>query len=193
MIQQHADLYYKLTQSETQALWTALHQQQLIQNPPPKRFKEVDQMIFAKEICSQLSHAEIVLSIANKSDDFYLNLMEKLIKKPIYLCARGETGVPTTDINGNPLPYPVGHRRGEPTGTAANRFSTKPEKSFIKRDPRIIRNVVPNPKQPGTKTYERFKLYTEGMTVEQYLILGGTRDDLNWDAKRGYITLDLPE
>lgn len=141
-----------------------------------------------------LSHAEVVLSIASETSDLYLEIMERLIKKPIYLCARGETGIPTTDLAGNPLPYPIGHRRGEPPGTSAfSKFATKRDRPITKVDRRTIENVQPNPKQPGSKAYEAYKLYRNGMTVSEFLSLGGSRKDLVWDAKRGFITLDVPE
>ena len=44
-----------------------------------------------------------------------------------------------------------------------------------------------NPKR--AKAAERFNLYKEGMTVGKYIEAGGTRADVRWDAKQGFIKL----
>ena len=49
-----------------------------------------------------------------------------------------------------------------------------------------------NPKRPGTKCYEHFKLYRDGMTVADYLKVGGTRGDVNWDVAHGFIKVVAP-
>ena len=44
-----------------------------------------------------------------------------------------------------------------------------------------------NPKRNGSKCYDRFNLYKNGITVKQYVEAGGKRDDIRWDSERGYI------
>lgn len=46
-----------------------------------------------------------------------------------------------------------------------------------------------NPKRPGTNAHAMFELYKDGMTVAQYIEVGGGRDWVSWDASKGYITL----
>lgn len=46
-----------------------------------------------------------------------------------------------------------------------------------------------NPKRPGSKSFDRFALYQDGMTVEAFLKAGGRRADLAWDAKHGFIAV----
>lgn len=53
-------------------------------------------------------------------------------------------------------------------------------------------NVVANPKKPGSKTFERFKQYAEGKTVEQLLKDGVQRVDLDWDVDHGFLQLVEP-
>lgn len=50
--------------------------------------------------------------------------------------------------------------------------------------------VKSNPKKPGTGAYDRFNLYTKGMTVKQYLKAGGLIADIRWDAKQAFIKVD---
>lgn len=46
-----------------------------------------------------------------------------------------------------------------------------------------------NPKREGTASFDRFKLYKNGMTVGDYLDAGGTMGDIGWDQKQEYIKL----
>lgn len=45
--------------------------------------------------------------------------------------------------------------------------------------------VKENPKR--AKAAERFDLYKNGMTVDEYIAAGGTRADINWDVKQQFI------
>jgi hypothetical protein len=56
-----------------------------------------------------------------------------------------------------------------------------------------IRVLVPNPKKVGSKAWHRFNLYKDGMTPGEYLRAGGTREDLHWDEKRGFIAIPAGE
>jgi len=64
----------------------------------------------------------------------------------------------------------------------------------------VIRLTCPggNPKQPGSLSFERFKLYRDGMTVQQYgdAVIAKTKydrkkahRDLKWDEERGFIQI----
>jgi hypothetical protein len=45
--------------------------------------------------------------------------------------------------------------------------------------------VKENPKRAAAA--ERFALYKNGMTVDEYLVAGGKRADVNWDVAQGFI------
>ena len=47
--------------------------------------------------------------------------------------------------------------------------------------------VESNPKRPWGAAYKRFDLYREGMTVGEFLSLGGTRGDLWYDQDHDFI------
>lgn len=57
-------------------------------------------------------------------------------------------------------------------------------------DSRVIHlSVDKNPKREGTASYKRFSLYKTGLTITEFLKIGGTRGDLQWDQERGYIRI----
>ena len=62
-------------------------------------------------------------------------------------------------------------------------------------DRRTIHDIVPNPKRPGSAAHERFSMYREGMTVQEYYALGGIKQDINWDSRpdKQFITLRHPD
>lgn len=46
-----------------------------------------------------------------------------------------------------------------------------------------------NPKRKGTKSFDKFAKYKDGMTVEQAQAAGINAADLTWDAKHDFITI----
>jgi len=46
-----------------------------------------------------------------------------------------------------------------------------------------------NPKRQGSKSGERFALYTNGMTVDQAIAAGITRPDLDFDVQKKFISI----
>ena len=59
-------------------------------------------------------------------------------------------------------------------------------------DDSVITVLVANPKRPNTASYDRFALYTVGITVGEFIAKGGRRADLAWDAKHAFISVDKP-
>lgn len=49
--------------------------------------------------------------------------------------------------------------------------------------------VSGNPKRQGSKSYERFAMHQDGVTVEQALAAGVTTPDLVYDAAHGFISI----
>jgi hypothetical protein len=52
-----------------------------------------------------------------------------------------------------------------------------------------IRILRPNPKLKGSKAWHRYNLYQDGMTVNDFLLRGGTRSDLHYDVDHGFIDI----
>lgn len=46
-----------------------------------------------------------------------------------------------------------------------------------------------NPKRKGSKSFDKFAKYKDGMTVEQAVAAGLTGADLSWDTSHKFITI----
>lgn len=124
--------------------------------------------LFARLTETQLDHADVVMSLAHDPSQPAVEILEALIGQPI---ARKATTPPK-------------ERQTRKQG---------PRTSASRSDPRVITNVQPNPKKPGSASHARFALYEEGMTVAQFCAKGGSPADVKWDAERSYITLEDPK
>lgn len=194
MYQKHAELYSTLSPAEAHAVWTSLQVVgQIPMQPPPDLTGEE----LAVRV-SHLSHAEVVLSMARATAPVAVSAVEKLIARPIYHAARGESGlVPDTDVAGRPLQAPVSQRRGEVPRMEIVRPGigiTRAVGTYkYQHDPRIVVHVTPNPKRPGSAAHERYKLWTVGRTIDEHLASGITRADVRWDEKQGFVRAVTPE
>lgn len=190
MIPPHAELYQSLTPVQSLYLWRELHRCELVREEPDPASATGEHIA---ALCVDLSHAQVVLSISYRSEPVFYDIAQVLLRRPIYQCARGETGLPLTDIEGRPLPLPIGHRRGEPPAAPVTLTAARKRMQYTHRlDPRVITQIAPNPKKPGSKTHARYGLYVEGMTVTEFIARGGTTADVKYDADHGFIRVDLP-
>jgi hypothetical protein len=57
-------------------------------------------------------------------------------------------------------------------------------------DSKISWLITSNPRVAGRATYDRFAAYFGAETVGQYLAKGGTRGDLLWDLRSGYLSIE---
>lgn len=62
-------------------------------------------------------------------------------------------------------------------------------RSRINPSEKISLLVPNNPKRAGSSAFDRFALYKDGMTVDEYLKAGGTMADINWDLGHRLISL----
>ena len=90
-------------------------------------------------------------------------------------------------------------RRGarRPTRTenksAGGREGKKPLARLPKWDEdKKIRCVRKNPKVEGKPSYDRYEKYKEARTVREYHQLGGSKADLRWDRRKGYVCAKKP-
>ena len=61
-------------------------------------------------------------------------------------------------------------------------------------DGKISLRVESNPKRKGSKSYERFAHYKNGMTVDAVIKAGVTYADLKWDTEHGFVAInETPE
>lgn len=66
-------------------------------------------------------------------------------------------------------------------------------KSAIAENATITLLVDKNPKRPTAASYALFELYRNGMTVGEFLSIGGTRAAISWDRTHGFIRTDEPQ
>lgn len=61
-------------------------------------------------------------------------------------------------------------------------------------DGKISLRTEANPKRKGSKSYDRFAHYKNGMTVEAAVKAGVTYADLKWDTEHGFVAVnETPE
>ena len=67
-----------------------------------------------------------------------------------------------------------------------------PKESYVKReDNAIIRMLVDhNPKRKGSRSYDEFNLYKDGMTIKGFIKAGGSKASIRWDVNKGFIKLE---
>lgn len=82
----------------------------------------------------------------------------------------------------------------EASGEAEAEAKVSKRKRGLNEDDPFLKQVIftvvtQNPKRKGSKSFARFALYVPGMTVLEFLKIGGTRGDINWDVAHKHITL----
>jgi hypothetical protein len=138
-------------------------------------------------VCSEagLDQADVVCAIASDSSPLAVQAMEVLAGIPVtkgHPCLKGPA--PKTDTPAFSPKADAPARVREPKPARAPRQGVT--------DPRIITALVPNPKRPGTASFDRFALYQVGMSVDEAIAAGVKREDIAWDSapSRKFITLE---
>lgn len=143
-----------------------------------------------------LSHVDLVLALADNRDALAVDIMEKLLDKPIYICARGETSVIVMDEKGRVVPTPRGHYRGMPpikNDPGALQFRERMRNYMATIDNRILTSKIKNPKKRGSKAHTHFEQYTVGKSLHWHrLNTEVTAADIRFDVKNNYITVVSP-
>ena len=95
-----------------------------------------------------------------------------------------------------PAPKPKGKKAAKAKKPAKRRKAGQSKvarglsgRSSIASTAKITLCVGVNPKRHKSKARERFDLYKDGMTVEQFVAAGGLLDDIRWDVKHEFISL----
>lgn len=60
-------------------------------------------------------------------------------------------------------------------------------------DPRVVVSVAHNPKREGSACRARYDLWRVGATIDDYLAAGGTREDVRWDLRQGFVVAVPPQ
>ena len=73
--------------------------------------------------------------------------------------------------------------------TTKNIINSKTRSKRYQRDQKVKLLVDINPKQIGSKSYKRFNIYYNGITVGEFLDKGGLTIDLKWDVEHNFIKI----
>lgn len=68
---------------------------------------------------------------------------------------------------------------------------TKPSRKENDSSEVITLKTSVNPKKAGTKAFDRFELYVDGMTVAEAITAGVRREDLRWDTEHKHIEIKV--
>lgn len=117
---------------------------------------------------NDIDHKTACMSLANDPSIMAITILEKVVGKEIVKKA-------------NIAPANVRAPRVQRDGA--------PRPKVIKNDPRVIYDVIPNPKRMGSASYDRYNFYKEGMTVQEFITAGGTAGDIKHDVSKGFIKL----
>lgn len=117
-----------------------------------------------------LDQADVVMSLASDPTPLGVEIIETLIR-----------------------PHEI--QRIAPKRTSSRTPRKNVSRSRTSRsDPRIIHlQSESNPKKEGTKAYDLWERYRDGMTVSEFCRAGGTTAAVRYDEARGFITLTAPE
>jgi len=79
---------------------------------------------------------------------------------------------------------------GTETTPTEKKTKSKTKSKSKEREIVIHLLVKENPKRSGTKSFDRFALYKDGMTIQEYCDAGGDRGDIRWDAAHEFISIE---
>ena len=71
--------------------------------------------------------------------------------------------------------------------SSAEKAARKTLSSLFEKKIKIL--VTENPKREGTRAYERFAGYKDGLTVKEYVEKGGAMSAVRYDSAHNYIEL----
>lgn len=169
---QYQPNFNTLTAQEADYFADAILQLQDLKTDPIQEDLETIQSgseLFEKLYNHKVDHKTACMSLANDPSIIAITILEKVVGKPI-----------TRKI---PSAAPVRNTFNGPKPEGA------PRPRVSKIDPRIIHSIMPNPKKMGSKSWERYKFYQEGMTVTEFINAGGTTGDIQHDVSKGFIKL----
>lgn len=167
----------QLTPTQRRLVWQAGYTAGLISEPCPDEIGYME--LFVK--CQHYDAFKIVTTLAKDPSVDACMAVEKLLSRPI---TRVASNVRSLDLSGKSI-VRTPTSSGSPTRVPAPR----PTRS----DHRVVLSLQPNPKKPGSAAHARYEHYAIGRTVDDLLKLGLTKGDLDWDTKRGFVSLGIKE
>lgn len=162
----YADRLLTLSQQEVELVVSRVNTSRIIAPQLRNLPDGVTPSILPSELNSRgILAADVVTVLLSVDTPVAQNAIEKIIARQIQILPPQPSPPPAPKHEGAPAP-------SEDAGPNSRRF---------------ILDIVANPKRSGTGAHERFNLYREGMSVAEYLRLGGQVRDICWDARQGFI------
>ena len=137
--------------------------------------------LFDSCVALGVDQADVVLAVAHDPSPLAVRALETVVGKPI------EYGRPAL------LQRHAPRYKSESVPQRAEPKSKLTRAPVQRTDPRKIVYVAPNPKKPGSASYDRFSRYVAGMTVTEAIAAGVTAADVKWDSERGFIKFEGDE
>lgn len=175
ILPRYEDAFASLTPQELARLLPAMGLP--LVHPSQRPFTGRDLLEHARQC--HISHADVIMSLSQDTTPEAVAAVERLIMRPI------DRRTPY-EVNVSRLARPPGSHRQSSGTTPGARPGAIPDSHVI----RLL--TASNPKKPGSESHVRFAYYSDGMTVGQYLALGGRRPDLVWDTDKGFIRTEEP-
>jgi hypothetical protein len=108
--------------------------------------------------------ADVVLALLRQEDPHFTRCAEALVGKPITHFP------PCLRLPREQMEF------ADPVG---------PERMLITR-------IKPNPRLPTTMAWHRYRVFREGMTVQQALVRGAKKRDIRLASRKGWVQLVMP-
>jgi len=162
----------KMNDEQVTAVWEACHEAGLIEAAPDNAQAEPDTLA---ALLQKVSHVDVVLACGAVPDSF---ILETLMGQPL------SKDFPKTSQEGGVRGAKGTRVKAEKKPKSESTLSTAPV-----TDDRIIATVAPNPKKPSSKSFARYALYTVGISVADFISLGGLKADVKYDSEHSFITL----
>ncbi len=92
--------------------------------------------------------------------------------------------------------HPTPHRKAPVRTPKTDEEKARVKAEATKNKPNmadVLTTVAPNPKRPGSASYDRYANYITGYTRAQLLAKGVLRADIAWDEERGFIVFTPAE
>lgn len=166
MLEKYRPALESLSPSEGALLWSRLKNLGFVLNVGSN--SEPPRLYDACENAG-LSQADLVVALAPDQSYVAKNAIEKLVGRPITVLA------PPTLL--------------DPARAAIRALVAH----NLEGDQRRIRNIVPNPRRPGSAGHERFSKLREGMKVVEFYKAGGRRSDIRKGLRNGWFVLEEAE
>ena len=167
----------KLSAEQLVETWKLLSEAGLVAEQP----EGAGEQDLATEL-EKVEYLDIVLAVSGSDNQEIVKIF--MSEPPV--------GAASRDKQSGSHERPNGSKSGKEK-TPRQKTETREVKKEEIADTRVFAEIIPNPKKPGSKSFERFAIYKVGMTVQEAVKAGGTLADIKWGLERSQFKLVSPE